>query len=103
MKPLLSLRGARSATTQSPSAKSQDGRRLPRRLKAARNDAIMAMLVLIALLGLALPAHAVRPDEMLADPKLEARARDIGKDLRCLVCRNQSISRMTCACWCVSG
>jgi cytochrome c-type biogenesis protein CcmH len=37
------------------------------------------------------PAHAVRPDEMLADPKLEARARDISKDLRCLVCRNQSL------------
>jgi cytochrome c-type biogenesis protein CcmH len=36
-------------------------------------------------------AHAVRPDEMLADPTLEARARDIGKELRCLVCRNQSI------------
>jgi cytochrome c-type biogenesis protein CcmH len=39
----------------------------------------------------AIPAHAVRPDEMLADPALEARARDIGKELRCLVCRNQSI------------
>jgi len=39
----------------------------------------------------AYPAHAVRPDEMLADPKLEARARDISKDLRCLVCRNQSL------------
>jgi len=37
------------------------------------------------------PAHAVRPDEMLADPALEARARDIGRELRCLVCRNQSI------------
>jgi cytochrome c-type biogenesis protein CcmH len=36
------------------------------------------------------PAHAVRPDEML-DPGLEARAREIGKELRCLVCRNQSI------------
>jgi len=35
--------------------------------------------------------HAVRPDEMLADPALEARARDIGRELRCLVCRNQSI------------
>jgi cytochrome c-type biogenesis protein CcmH len=46
---------------------------------------------LIALLCIAFPAHAVRPDEMLADPKLEARARDISKDLRCLVCRNQSI------------
>ena len=49
------------------------------------------MLALVTLLCLTLPAYAVRPDEMLADPKLEARARDIGKDLRCLVCRNQSI------------
>jgi cytochrome c-type biogenesis protein CcmH len=37
------------------------------------------------------PAHAVRPDEMLADPALEARAREISRELRCLVCRNQSI------------
>jgi cytochrome c-type biogenesis protein CcmH len=37
------------------------------------------------------PAHAVRPDEMLADPRLEARAREVGRELRCLVCRNQSI------------
>jgi cytochrome c-type biogenesis protein CcmH len=39
----------------------------------------------------AFPAYAVRPDEMLADPALEARAREISRDLRCLVCRNQSI------------
>src|SRR5437016_4187726 len=39
----------------------------------------------------ATPAHAVRPDEMLADPGLEARAREVGRELRCLVCRNQSI------------
>jgi len=37
------------------------------------------------------PAHAVRPDEMLRDPVQEARARDISKELRCLVCRNQSV------------
>jgi cytochrome c-type biogenesis protein CcmH len=37
------------------------------------------------------PAQAVRPDEMLADPRLEARAREVGRELRCLVCRNQSI------------
>jgi cytochrome c-type biogenesis protein CcmH len=48
-----------------------------------------ALLFLAALAPL--PAHAVRPDEMLADPALEARAREISKDLRCLVCRNQSI------------
>jgi cytochrome c-type biogenesis protein CcmH len=36
-------------------------------------------------------AGAVEPDEVLADPALEARAREIGKELRCLVCQNQSI------------
>jgi cytochrome c-type biogenesis protein CcmH len=36
-------------------------------------------------------AQAVEPDEMLADPALEQRARDISKHLRCLVCQNQSI------------
>ena len=51
---------------------------------------LFAMLLAAAAL-MPLAAHAVRPDEMLADPKLEARARDIGKELRCLVCRNQSI------------
>jgi cytochrome c-type biogenesis protein CcmH len=37
------------------------------------------------------PAFAVRPDEMLKDPALEARARAISSELRCLVCQNQSI------------
>ncbi|HBV56303.1 MAG TPA: cytochrome C biogenesis protein CcdA, partial [Rhodobacteraceae bacterium] len=37
------------------------------------------------------PAMAVQPDEILADPVLEERARDISKGLRCLVCRNESI------------
>jgi cytochrome c-type biogenesis protein CcmH len=36
-------------------------------------------------------AVAVEPNEMLSDPKLEARARTIGKELRCLQCQNQSI------------
>ncbi|PIW31166.1 MAG: cytochrome c-type biogenesis protein CcmH [Rhodospirillales bacterium CG15_BIG_FIL_POST_REV_8_21_14_020_66_15] len=52
------------------------------------------VLVLAALLAVLLPAgpaRAVNPDEMLADPVLEARARDISKELRCLVCQNQSI------------
>jgi cytochrome c-type biogenesis protein CcmH len=48
--------------------------------------------VLVMLLSLfAVPAAAVEPDEMLADPKLEQRARDISAGLRCLVCQNQSI------------
>ncbi len=37
------------------------------------------------------PAAAVEPSEMLKDPVLEARARDISSGLRCLVCQNQSI------------
>jgi cytochrome c-type biogenesis protein CcmH len=40
---------------------------------------------------LAAPAVAVQPDEMLSDPKLEARARVLSAELRCLVCQNQSI------------
>lgn len=38
-----------------------------------------------------IPAQAVQPDEILADPALEARARDLSAELRCLVCQNQSI------------
>ncbi|MGD9539551.1 cytochrome c-type biogenesis protein [Methylocystis sp.] len=45
----------------------------------------------VFLLVLPLVAHAVTPGEMLADPALEARAREITKELRCLVCQNQSI------------
>jgi cytochrome c-type biogenesis protein CcmH len=47
-----------------------------------------ALALLIALGG---TAHAVEPREQLADPVLEARAREISKGLRCLVCRNESI------------
>ena len=50
------------------------------------------MLAVWALLfALAGPAGAVEPNERLADPALEARAREISKDLRCLVCQNESI------------
>ena len=48
-------------------------------------------LVLLALLLLAVPALAVEPSERLADPALEARARAISGELRCLVCQNESI------------
>lgn len=48
---------------------------------------ILALLCLV----LAAPANAVQPDEILDDPVLESRARDISKELRCLVCRNESI------------
>jgi cytochrome c-type biogenesis protein CcmH len=39
----------------------------------------------------ATPVWAVQPDEVLADPALEARARALSKELRCMVCQNQSI------------
>ena len=54
----------------------------------------MRRLALIALLvALVAPTAtlAVEPDEILRDPQLEARARDISSELRCLVCQNQSI------------
>lgn len=48
--------------------------------------------VLLAIALACGPARAATsPDEMLADPALEARARALGKELRCLVCQNQSI------------
>ena len=37
------------------------------------------------------PALAVQPDEVLTDPRLEGRARTLSKELRCMVCQNQSI------------
>jgi cytochrome c-type biogenesis protein CcmH len=46
--------------------------------------------VTFALFG-AQSAFAVQPDEILSDPTLEARARGLSKDLRCMVCQNQSI------------
>lgn len=47
---------------------------------------------LILLLFLApIEAKAVKPDEILADPKLELRARNISAQLRCMVCQNESI------------
>ncbi|SHE40799.1 cytochrome c-type biogenesis protein CcmH [Loktanella atrilutea] len=47
--------------------------------------------LLLVLLLLAAPVWAVQPSEMLADPVLEARAREISEGLRCPVCQNESI------------
>lgn len=47
--------------------------------------------LLVSLLVFASPAAAVLPDEQLKDPVLEARARELSKQLRCVVCQNQSI------------
>jgi cytochrome c-type biogenesis protein CcmH len=49
-------------------------------------------LLAVSLALLSAPvAHSVQPDEILSDPSLEARARGISKELRCMVCQNQSI------------
>jgi cytochrome c-type biogenesis protein CcmH len=49
--------------------------------------------VFAGLLALAAPlaAHAVQPDEVMSDPKLEQRARTLSEGLRCMVCQNQNI------------
>uniref|UniRef100_Q07QA5 Cytochrome c-type biogenesis protein n=1 Tax=Rhodopseudomonas palustris (strain BisA53) TaxID=316055 RepID=Q07QA5_RHOP5 len=52
----------------------------------------MFAAVVAALILLGSPiAHAVQPDEIMADPAKEARARELSKELRCMVCQNQSI------------
>jgi len=53
--------------------------------------ALLCLSLAILPLGLPGVALAVQPDEMLKDPVLEHRAREISSELRCLVCRNESI------------
>src|SRR5882757_5642552 len=50
---------------------------------------VFAALLMAGIMGP--PASAVMPAERLADPALEARARALSQELRCLVCQNQSI------------
>jgi cytochrome c-type biogenesis protein CcmH len=50
---------------------------------------VLALAAVIVAYGM--PARAVQPDEMLPDPALEARARALSRELRCMVCQNQSI------------
>ncbi len=52
---------------------------------------MIRVLLLLSSLLLAAPALAVLPGERLDDPALEARAREISRELRCQVCQNQSI------------
>ncbi len=51
----------------------------------------MRVTLALLLLVFAFPAFAVDPSEVLPDPALETRAREIGRSLRCVVCQNQSI------------
>ena len=52
---------------------------------------VLSSLVAIALIIGASTAHAVQPDEIMANPVHESRARDLSRELRCMVCQNQSI------------
>jgi cytochrome c-type biogenesis protein CcmH len=53
---------------------------------------LIATLAVVAALGCAAsPSHAVLPDEVMSDPAKEARARNLSRELRCMVCQNQSI------------
>jgi cytochrome c-type biogenesis protein CcmH len=47
--------------------------------------------ILLVFICLACPARAVQPDEIMPDPAKEARARELSRELRCMVCQNQSI------------
>ena len=64
--------------------------RLPRLLNKLWGALVLVAALMVAL-STPLPAIAVTPEEMLADPALEERARTLSKQLRCLVCQNQSI------------
>ena len=52
---------------------------------------IRACVIALALIVGSPAAHAVQPDEVMSDPAREARARDLSRELRCMVCQNQSI------------
>jgi cytochrome c-type biogenesis protein CcmH len=52
--------------------------------------AMVAAMCFLVALGLC-SANAVQPDEIMSDPAKEARARDLSRELRCMVCQNQSI------------
>jgi len=51
----------------------------------------LRLVLLFVLAALAAPSFAVQPDELMKDPALEARARGLSAELRCMVCQNQSI------------
>jgi cytochrome c-type biogenesis protein CcmH len=52
---------------------------------------ILAGLFAVAVIVGSPAAHAVQPDEIMSDPVKESRARDLSRELRCMVCQNQSI------------
>src|SRR5713226_4958713 len=52
---------------------------------------ILACAFAIAVMMGSSAAYAVQPDEIMSDPAMETRARDLSRELRCMVCQNQSI------------
>jgi len=62
-----------------------------RNVNWVKSRACRLVLMAVTLLAMIAPVSAVEPDEILADPQLEERARALSAELRCLVCQNQSI------------
>jgi cytochrome c-type biogenesis protein CcmH len=52
---------------------------------------ILACVFALAVMAGSPAAYAVQPDEIMSDPAKESRARDLSRELRCMVCQNQSI------------
>ena len=52
---------------------------------------ILACGFALVLMLASLPGHAVQPDEIMSDPVKELQARNLSRELRCMVCQNQSI------------
>jgi cytochrome c-type biogenesis protein CcmH len=52
---------------------------------------LLSCLFAIAMMTGSSAAYAVQPDEIMSDPAMESRARDLSRELRCMVCQNQSI------------
>jgi cytochrome c-type biogenesis protein CcmH len=59
--------------------------------EGSKRVCVLAFSIIAFLLLATIAAQAVEPDEMLSDQRLEARARALSSELRCLVCQNQSI------------
>ncbi|SPU61881.1 cytochrome c-type biogenesis protein CcmH [Brucella melitensis] len=74
-----------------------------------KNNLFRALLISATFALQATAAFAVNPDEVLSDPKLEKRAREISAELRCMVCQNDLSMipmrslRAICAFWCVNA
>ena len=98
-------RPARNRLSAAAAGKSAGGIEIMRRLLKISLQAVAVLAVLFV----TSPSRAVEPDEMLSNPVLEARARALSQDLRCMVCQNELIDesmrrwRTTCAFWYASG